>query len=220
MPAKIETTSEIMEFFEEIIDDSVDDDLKLSLVNTAKDGIETERDWEMLKTVNETGQVKSGENQDTVRSLPTDILTPLNIYIGDGTSPYIPVPIEHKRRYRELSNCYAIDWKNQKFYILDTFGSTQTIYFNYIYQTPTLSDSENPIWPIPFRKLIAFRMAEVYLGGIDSDEYNARVSLVHRNEADTIFKNMKFWDAKLKTRASEALTIYNQGPSSGRILRD
>lgn len=221
MPAKIETTSEIMEFFEEIVDESVDEEVKLSLSNTAKDVVETERDWEMLKTVNETGQVKSGEDYSTQRSLPSDIITPLNIYVGEDTVPYIPVPIEHKRRFRELSYCYAVDWKNQKFYILDTFAETKTIYFNYIYKTNDLDTTSNdPVWPVPFRKIIAFRMAEIYLGGIDSDEYNARVSLIHRNEAINLSRNMMLWDAKLKARAAEALNIYNQGPVSGRIIRD
>ena len=220
--SQVTTTSEILEFFAQLVDEDVSEEEALRLANSSKDVIEGERPWEFLKKLDNSKSVNAGENYDTERDLPTDFLEPLKdgFYVGDDTTPYLMVPFESKYRFKDMSYRFCIDWPNSKFYILGSIGKTGVIYFWHIYQTPALTTDQDPVWPAKYRKLIAYEMAAIYLGGIESDEYNSRLLPTQRHEAQRLQDGMDLWDARLKASGAENLGAGRIGCSDGVIVRD
>ena len=64
------TGSAIISLFESLINDTQDADLELTLLNNAKDKIESMRSWRMLLKLDSSLSTAKGEDYTTQRTLP------------------------------------------------------------------------------------------------------------------------------------------------------
>lgn len=190
------TTNEIKSMFERLIDDTVSDDLALDLANTAKDAIETERDWEILLSSDTSNTTTVGNTFETAIALPTDFSNVVDIFVGDYRQ--LPIPFEHQRRWKDSQARYFIDYKNNNLYLCGTVSTSETIYIYYLYETDALTLTTSPVWPARFHKLIAYKMADIYLSGVDADDLTRQQYVHHKIQADNLYKQMVRYDTELK----------------------
>ena len=191
--------SDIKTFVESLIDDEIEETLFLTLLNVAKDNIEEELEWEVLKSWDRSLAWNPGDTYLTVKTLPSDFRSMFGdgvIYLGED-NPYFPVPFKDLYRYRNFSNKYAIDHLNNKLYILGSEAVQYTINLPYLKNTPELTLSTEWLFPSRFHKLLAFRVAGYYTSGVDADDIYARMSQAHRIAASEIENNLRKWNTRL-----------------------
>jgi len=200
------TGQEIKTKIEALIDKTIDDDLALDLINTAKDRIEGERAWEFLiKSGSPTPSTTTvGGTYTTAYTLPTDFAYEQKIYVGD--SEVYPITREEAIKYKGLDRRYFIDMTNKYLYFTGTIGTSETITIIYSYFTDDLTLTTSPVWPARFQKLIAYEGAQIYLSGIDTDDLSARMYPFLKQQADLIRENMIDWDTQRKLKAVDRST--------------
>lgn len=188
--------SELYEFFETIIEDSMDETAAYILMNNAKNKVEGEREWEILK------KFDSSKTATTAAiDLPSDFDRPIDGIIYVGSQPYIQIPFEQQRLSAHQTNRWYLDMRQSKYYLTGSPTSGQ-IWFPYIYQTDDITADTYPVWPAKFHPLIAFEMAELHFM-IDQAErpfsWDDRWAAQHL----MLKRSMIDWDVKLSRRAVE-----------------
>lgn len=207
----VETTTQIIAFAESLIGETLDADLAINLANHAKDLIESDRPWLFLIKEDSSKTFGSGETYLTAKDLPTDFLEDYKVFLGDATlssfQQYFAIPFYLRRKYNDTDSKYYIDHSNKKIHICGKVDKTYTIYLYYIYQTPELDlITENSFWPIKFRKLISYTMAEIYQLGIDADDIVARQAVEHNKQAKLLLDAMIQYDARLRLKTMNNMT--------------
>lgn len=185
--------AQVIDFFENIIEDSIDGDTAYVLMNNAKNKVEEERDWEMLK------KLQTASAGSSAIALPADYRTTLQIYVNNQT--YSQIPFEQKNLFANSALRWYLDFANSNIYLL---GSNITGTFNHFYKKTTddIDEDSSPVWPTRFHPLLAFEMAELYFA-IDQgdrprswdDKWNTQKQLLRLAMVD--------WDTQLKRRANE-----------------
>lgn len=198
------TGQEIIDRFETFVEDSLDQDAALLLMNNAKNDIESEREWEMLKKLDSSSSATS-----SAITLPTDFNRPIDGTIYVGTQPYVQIPFEQQRLQSQAALRWYLDLRNNCYYLLGP-SLSGTVYFPYIYQTNDLTISTSPVWPSRFHPLLAFKMAELFYS-IDQGErgrsWDDKWAIQYR-----ILKNsMIDWDVKLQRQSLEYATPLDVG---------
>lgn len=190
------TGQEIKDLAEVILDDSINEELFLGYLNTAKDIIEDSRDWEFLKALDTSNTASSGS-----KALPTAFRRDRKMLIGSGYTEYWPVPFEEQHLYRNTSRRYYIDYSSSTFELLGNIGVTGTIYLYYLKSTPDITLATSPVWPERFHKILAYMVASFVMGGVDADDVFARLAPENRLVAVQLLNAMTLWDTNLKVRA-------------------
>ena len=194
----------IIDEFELLVGESVDETLELSLANRAKDLIELDRDWSMLIVEDSSKTRLTSDTYLTAKALPSDFLRDYKVFLGDTDSSDFHeldnIPFNMRRRYNDLAQAYYIDWANSNLHIAGTVDKTYTIYLYYVKQTPDIALATSPVWPTKFHKLIPSLMAALYQKSIDNDEITARQALGHDEQARMLFDSMVNWDSSVKLR--------------------
>ncbi len=219
------TGATIKTFFENLIEDSVDDDFVYDLMTHAKDVIESSIELEILKKLDSSQSVSGGDTVATEKSLPSDFYAPLiqgGLFVD--TKECIQVPYEQYRTYKDASGYFFIDYKNSKFYLTGTQGASATLYFWYIYATADMAAGITPVWPAKFHKLIAFIMAELYEAGLDSDDLSYKMSAEQKRQKQVLWDSMVRWNARLQLaamngRAWRPTLNYDAAPNTINIDR-
>lgn len=211
-------TSAIITFFESLIDDSPDSDYELTLANHVKDVIEGERDWEFLKKIDATKTWAVSDDYTTAHALPTDFVEPVVLYVGTEYQPYMPIPFEQRQLYKDSSRRYYIDYQSKNLYLCGSTSEAKTLYLCYIYQTDDLTTATSPVWLAKFHKLLAFYMAAVHLGAVDSDDIARVLAPNNKIEYLMLRKNMIDHDARCKAHsinysASDGSIDYSNAPN-------
>lgn len=191
------TRDEIKTLAEGCLDgETIDDDVFDALATEAKDEIEGSRDWEFLKTLDETQTASSA-----AKTLPTDWRSTLHIYVGSGTTPYSQIPFEQKLIFAGNSNHWYLDLKNGAFYVI---GGTGAIRHFYLYQTDDITAAANnsPVWPARFHKLLAYRVAEKAYPAMQ-EERALSWDDKWRLAGDVVLASMIRWDIQNKRKAQE-----------------
>jgi hypothetical protein len=189
--------TQIIEYFHGLIDnDSLDSDFEYSLLNAAKEKLESEREWEFLKKVDSTKSAST-----SAIALPTDFLAPLLVYVGDDTQPYMPVPFEQKKLFENGGRFYYTDLANSNYYFLDNSVSG-TVYFYYFYSTSDVAAATSPVFPARFHKILAYDMAKMFYGA-DQSERNFSWSREWDLERKILFDLMCDWDERQKKVSRE-----------------
>ncbi len=188
------TGTELKTMFEELVDDTLDEDLTYQIMNQAKDEIEAEREWEMLKKLDSSQTASTSE-----KTLPTDFLSPIILYIGN--QPQYQVPFEQQHLFSNTSLRWVLKMATGKYQLLGS-PTSGTLNFYYIYQTDDLTSGTSPVWPAKFHKLIPFKMAELYYA-IDQGEKGLSWDDKWEKQYKMIHSLMVNWDANLKKRAVE-----------------
>jgi len=213
------TGQDIINFFKRLVgDESISDDLALDLANTAKDEIEEERGWRMLLVKDTSKTFGPGDDYTTAKDLPDDFRVEHKVALVDSEGnevEYEPIPFENLVKNKD-SDYYSIDYANNKLYISGSVSKTYTIYLYYFKFTDDLTLTTSPTWPSRFHKIIPYKMAEIWLAGIDADTLTRLQWTVHKEVGDRLYKAMKRWDATLWSRSMGDRTIF---PKETRDLR-
>lgn len=194
--------SEIIEFFETIVEDSLDETAAYILMNNAKNKVEGEREWEILKKFDSSQSASSA-----AKNLPDDFDRPIDGIIYVNAQPYIQVPFEQQRLMQNSALRWYLDMRQSKYYLLGS-NLSGTIYFPYIYQTDDIAEGTSPVWPAKYHPLIAFEMAELFFA-IDQGErplaWDDKWAVQHQ-----LLKNsMLTWDVKLQKRSIENVVPFD-----------
>ena len=185
-----------------LVDDTLDQTHLVNLLNAADGLISGERDWEKLKAIDSSKTWISSDTYTTTKALPTDFFAPYKLYVQGETRPWPAIGLADRERYKDIFGRWYIDFANDTFSLCGVTGSTRILYLVYL-KTTTLwtvatLGSVSPWYPARFHPLLAFYVAGLHLGGVDSDDIAARMSPVNRNEFLALKKAMIAWDARLK----------------------
>lgn len=194
------STQDILNHFESVIDDTLDQVTELNLANLAKDEIEDERNWEYLKKVDTTKTVAAGDTYLTMKSLPTDFRAPLDsgIFVGTGDIiPYTQIPFEDRYMVQDtLTHRYYIDLANSQYAVLGK-PQSNTIYFWYLKTSGTLDVvSVNPLFPSRFWALIAYKMAIMWFA-IDQGDKSRSYALEWSVFYEKMHNAMVLWNERI-----------------------
>lgn len=199
----MENNQDIIEFFETLITDTLDETAEYVLLNQADVLIRKARPWEILKSEDSSKTRVSGETFLTPKALPSDFDRPYKVFVGDAQLPGLKrLRMEDKRKYQFSAGYYFIDFKNGNLYI--TNGTwAGTIYNNYIYKPLPLAKTgdathlDTPVFT-DFLPIYAYKMAEIYMGGIDEDDRSLQAVPQWVRSYRELWDSMIAWDAELK----------------------
>jgi hypothetical protein len=193
---------DIIDGASEIIDETIDSDLALTIINHFKNLIEADRNWYFLIKEDATKTRLPSDTFLTEKSLPDDFLMADSVVLGDGTDysdPIDEVSYQQRRRFSDLVK-YYINWASGKFGICGTFDKTQTIYLYYVYQTPDLTLATSPVWPAKFHRILVFLLAAFYKKEVDFDDISAGQAVASDQQASSLFQSLVQLDAQIKAR--------------------
>ena len=213
-------TEELLETFEGLIDDSLDATLELQLLNTEKDVLESERDWEYLKTVDLTQSVGASDNYLTMKPLPVDSLgnkifgrpSERGIFVGTDLIPYRPIPIEQRFRWKDVTHRYYLDMANYKYALCGLGNAGDLIQFWFAQKTLPLANLVNlavasstiiePLFDSRFHAILPYRMAMKYFA-IDQGDKSRAWDDRWQIYSEDLHQAMVYWDAALKVQANQ-----------------
>jgi hypothetical protein len=190
------TGNEIIEIFNGLIDDQLDDDTAYNLLNFVKDRVELLRQWEFLKKKNSSNQATN-----SAIALPTDFLSPIWAFVGTNKTPYQEVPFEQAEAFDSNGYTFYIDYANNNLYFTDPAVSG-TVYLYYIKKTDDITSSTTPVWPSKFHRNIAIAMAAIY-PAIDQTEPGLSWDRKWEAIDKDFLRGMIDWDESLKKRSQE-----------------
>lgn len=188
------TGTELIEFFEAIVEDSLDTDLALSLINNAKTKVEEERDWEFLKKL-QPAQAASA----SAKTLPADYASTISMYVD--RQQYHQIPFEQQKMFEQSNHRWYLDLANNSFYLLGNI-LTGTIYHYYKRFTDDITEGTSPVWPVRFHKLLAFEAAELFFA-VDQGDRPRSWDDKWAVQKQQLRLAMIDWDVRLSKRAVE-----------------
>lgn len=203
------TKEEVIEYYHGLIeDDGGDADFESDLFDQALEELYGEREWEFLKKKDSTQKWSVGDTSDTAKTLPTNFVSALAVYMSGESTPFFPVPFEKQEEYKDYSGKFFIDFSLRKFYMTGETTQEYTINLFYIFEPEILDNDEIPPFPTKYHKLIAFYMAAIYFN-IDFDDTTIIGRLGEKNYAigRRIRRNMVQWDARIKTQSYNGTKI-------------
>ena len=196
------TGTQILTLFQSIVDDqSIDDVSALQIMNLAKDVVEEERPWRFLLTVDSSKTASTGDTYLSTKALPTAFRTDYRMFVGSSFIEYYPILFEERYMRRSEPRRYYLDMASSVFALTGTISASSTIYLYYIKTTDDIAAGTSPVWPSRFHPYLAFKMAEIYSGGIDGDEVNFRMTSAQQRVAREMHDAMVSWDERLKLQA-------------------
>ena len=215
-----QTGDELGDIFEEIIDDTVSDELKYSLLENADQELRDERDWYILREKGNITRPASNDYEDGVSLASNfDRIRNLDDAVRSTSKIYTPIDPDKAEEYKDTDGYYYIkyDLDNEvwKIYFTGTITADETVY--YFYQkrgTEVTADNATSAktWlPAKRGTYIAWLAASRISGGVDGDEINFRMSPEQKQTARELKESLISWDSKLKTRALGGRTGIRRG---------
>lgn len=189
------TGQEIKDLFENIIEDSLDEDTFLALVNNVKEIIENERDWEMLKVLDNSKTATT-----SAIDLPTSPAYSRTLGIFVGSTPYHQIPFEQSKMLEQSAQRWYLDLRNSQYYLLGNLTSGTVNHF-YIWATPDLTLATSPVWP-RFHRVLAFAAAELFFA-VDQTENARAMDAKWARQYLILKRTMVDWDVALQRRSAE-----------------
>ena len=202
------TPDEIISFFQTIVDDAPDTTATDILMDMAYTQVNEERPWAFLLKLDTSITHSPGNTWLTTKTLPTDFARPYKAYGGASDNEYEPIPFERSLQYVNASNKFTIDMANLQMRLFGSPSSALTMYFWYLY-TPTsligLSTAQKAsattiVWPKRFCPVLAFKMAEIYFGGMDADSVTRQMSPFQRRAYTELKAAMVKWDNSIRAK--------------------
>lgn len=197
--------SAITEFFNGLVEDeasNMDSAFVGQLFDSALEALYGERDFEILKKKDATQKWSAGDTSATPKTLPTDFVSFVAMYLVGCSIPIRPVPFEKQEEFKDYRGKFFIDLALGKFYMTGTTAQEYTINLFYIHEPAALTDSEEPLFPERFHKLIAYYMVAQYYN-IDFDDLTLmhRLGEKHFYTYQMLRQGLMTWDSQLKTQA-------------------
>lgn len=200
------TGEELKTMAESLIDDSIDEVLFYQLLNVAKTKLEEKKDWEYLKTFDDSNSVDSSTNYLTMFDLPERFRSVAKLYLGDDSEYLRGVQFEERAAYRNTAS-YYIDYANEKFALTGSYQNEKTINMFYLRYTEKIESGTSPIFPERFHEILSFMVAGYYTGGVDADDIYARMSPAHKYAAQELELSMNMWDNKIKLNSIDNSSV-------------
>lgn len=220
------TADQILSEFETVIADSLDQTTELFLLNEVKDTIETERNWCVLKGLDQSQTANASDTWLTRKSLPADFALPSDrgIYIGTNPGPrYIQIPFEAQIDFQSITYSYFIDLYNSQYGLGGTVSAPGIIQFFYQRYSPTLALTANGglpwIFPARFHPLLIYEMAIKYFA-IDQGEKSRAWDDRWSEYATRLREAMVAWDDQLQSQALQAEQNFFVDPASFPTIVD
>ena len=202
---------DLITFFESLVDDAPDSATEAVLADVAYTKRNDSRFWTFLLKLDSSITQGATNTWLTEHSLPsTDgsaFEEAYRVFGGaGGQNEYFPVPFEDVLNSISAQNRYTIDYLNNK--IRFTGGAAQTIYLWYKYRPLSLIGlttaqkalATTIVWPKRFVPIIAFDMAQMYLGGIDADDIARAQATFHNAAHRELYNAMISWDTKRRMK--------------------
>lgn len=183
--------------------EELDDTIAFQLLDNAKDKREADMELEVLKKLDSSNTAVVGRTYSTGYDLPTDFYIPSKIMVD--TIEQRPVMFEEQIHYKDVGGYYFIDHAQSKIHLTGIVSKADTIHIFYIYETGSV-ETTDPVWSTKFHPLIAFDAARLYLGGVDYDDENSKMSPEFRREARTLEDLMRMWNSKLQLTSMDNST--------------
>ena len=198
------TGQQLVNEINDIVDNTLGDDMAITLINFVKNLVEDGRQWIFLVKEDSSKSVSPSDTFLTSKALPSDFNVDLSLFVGlDSDESYLqyrPVPFAKRRMFRNTRG-YYIDWVNSLYFLTGQEDVTKTIFLTYIYQTDDLTLLNSPVWPSRFHKIISFLAADIWSAGIDVDDITLRQALKLSTEGEKLLQSMIDWDAQIRLRA-------------------
>lgn len=217
--ARIDTWEQLQTFFHTLVDDSLDEDSEVELANVAKDEIEGERDWIILKAVDESQSSSSSDTYKTgPKTLPTGYLHTCDqgnsLFIGSDRNPYYLIPFEKREVFQNTARRWYLDLANNQYYISAT-GISGTHHHFFIKRSDDITTSSTTLWKFPnrFNPLIAFKMAELFYA-VDRGEKSRSWDDRWAAQRSVLYNGLVRWDWRLQGKSNR------QGMSGPNIDSD
>lgn len=185
--------------FETIVTDTLDSTQEYNLLQQAEGMIENARPWSILTKLDQSQSRGAGDTYLTTKSLPSDFRKPQKLQVGTDQFEYKRIMFEERINFRNVPYYYYIDFVNALFALTGAGGATGTINMWYTYKPAALATSAiTPVWPSEFHPILAYKMAEIFQGGIDSDSISQNMSVANNRFYQEMWRAMVAWDADLK----------------------
>lgn len=197
------TGSECTTKFQNMVDDQLDGDFMYQLLNDAKDDVESDRVWEVLKYLDSSQTATVGDTISTTHALPTRFSLPIKLIVGQDYDPYTLINFEDQRDLRDTSRAYIIDSANSTYALTGVVGATGTIYFFHTKYSPDITANTSWVFPSRFHSILPLKMAQMYYAadaGEKSRAWDDRWKMYY----DQAMSQMAQWDAQLKMRAKRS----------------
>lgn len=212
------TGSQIITKFRNMVNDQLEGDFEYQLLNDAKNEVEQEQTWEVLKYLDSSATVSQGETMTTTHALPSNFLSPIVLFVGNDYTPYTLFSFEEGRMYRDYTRGFVINNAGSTYSLTGTAGATNTIYLYYTkYSDDITSTTSWSAFPARFHDILALKMAKIYYAanaGEKGRAWDDRWEQEYKLSLDA----MKKWDFNLKNRAKQwnmSLPPYNPDPKVG-----
>ncbi len=199
------TKKEMLTMFEALIDDTLDSVLEEQLLNEAKDSLEAEYSWAILKQVDATQSAAVGDTYLSMHTLPTRFAAPSQkgIYVGNDQIPYSQIPFEDRLRFRDITHRYYIDLANNQYALTGVANPGGMIQFFYQQYSGSLdADGDTWLFPTRFHPILPYRMAIKFFAidqGDKSRAYDDRWDVF----ATKVLEAMVQWNARMTLQASQ-----------------
>lgn len=212
---------------------TIDSDLLDVLVDNAKTILEEERPWVVLRKVNTSKTVTTGNVYTNAIDLSTitDFSkfysdTPIRIFDGGNRVEYYRlVPFDRQLEYKDVSNTACYDENSKSLYLNGNVPFNGTLYISYV-STSTAIDlsSASTVWsvfPSRFIPILGYYAIGINKGAIDYDTINRQMLPTNGEVLKSLKMAMEKWDDEkqqnsLETNDPTDLFAY---PRSGSINR-
>ena len=189
----------------------MDDVIFYVLLNQERRRIEQKRPWRMLATTDTTQSTSPSDTYLTQHTLPARFIRfssfKRKIQLVNGTDVVTleEIPFEAMKDYQSSQGYFAIDYKNNKYYVMGTYGKSYTHNINFCQSQATIGANDD--WALggeDFAAILAFAVAVIDESGIDYDEVNMKQATGNSITASTIERTMNKWDDQLTRSALNA----------------
>jgi hypothetical protein len=198
------TGAQIKAFADALVQDTMPDTFFIGAVNTAKDALEAERDWEFLKKLDSSDSHSSGATSTTSHALPSNFGSPIRLTVGDDTTARSLVSYGDSRMLRDEAGYYWIDWANSLYYLTGTQGASGALYFLFKRYTPDIASGTEPVWPAALASIVgrhlAYDVAKAWFAQ-DQGEREFSWSPEMAAEAARLRSALVTWDERIKAKA-------------------
>ena len=188
---------------------TIDTDLLNVLVENGKAILEEERPWMVLRKVDKSKTIGSGNDWEDAIDLSTitdfsrlfvmDDAPAVQIFDGDETiHSYLLKPFDQRLDWKDDSGTCVFDENTQSLYLNGNPPISGTLWINYLSFTDDIDlASTSRIWtqfPKRFLPILAYYAIGIYKGGVDYDSINKQM-LPTNQSILTLLKNaLESWD--------------------------
>ena len=206
----LKTGQELIDLFNSLIDDSLDNDTALVLLNDAKTELEGERSWYCLKKKDNSLFSLTSDTYETQKALPADYSETLKIVLEDYSQPLDGINFEEQEDYKNDFGYFFVDIASGKLHLTGTPDKDRRMTHFYKSFTAEIAlDTSWAIFPERFHAILAYKMAAKFYN-IDFSDISAQAGadkMWIRNAA-ILQQSLNNWDNNLKRAANGSRTGY------------